>query len=91
MYAQVEIIQKLVQGKDIVACLPTGAGKTLTFWMPVLMAIQDGHEKGMTFVVTPLNLLGRQNEDQLNKAGIAAISVSAENATEETCKASLSG
>jgi Lhr-like helicase len=26
-------------GKDVVACAPTGSGKTLTFWIPILMAV----------------------------------------------------
>ena len=31
----------LYAGKDVVACTATGAGKTLSFWIPLLMAIED--------------------------------------------------
>ncbi|KIJ96062.1 hypothetical protein K443DRAFT_10882 [Laccaria amethystina LaAM-08-1] len=40
----------------------------------------------MTIVVTPLNLLGKQNEALLEKAGISAIAVSMKNANTETWK-----
>ncbi|KAF6764720.1 P-loop containing nucleoside triphosphate hydrolase protein [Ephemerocybe angulata] len=89
--AQVEVIKKLAEKKDVIACLPTGAGKTLTFWMPVLMAKEDGLPRKLTFVVTPLNLLGKQNKEQLIAAGIRATCVTAENATKATFKAIESG
>lgn len=66
------------------ACLPTGAGKTLTFWMPLLMAVEDGKKDAITFVVTPLNLLGKQNEEQPNSARLRAISITGKNATKAT-------
>ena len=40
----------------------------------------------MTIVITPLNLLGKQNEVLLEKAGISAIAVSMQNANTETWK-----
>jgi len=43
------------------------------------MAIEEGEDK-MIFVVTPLNLLGKQNVDSLGQAGLRAIAVSSENA-----------
>ena len=72
-------------GKDVIACAPTGAGKTLTFWIPILMALEDGEDK-MSIVVTPLNLLGKQNKEALDAAGINGIAVSRHNATPETFK-----
>ena len=33
----------LYAGRDVVACTPTGARKTFSFWIPLLMAIEDGH------------------------------------------------
>jgi superfamily II DNA helicase RecQ len=41
------------------------------------------------FVVTPLNVLGKQNETILREAGLPAIAVSAENANEETFNVSF--
>ena len=72
-------------GKDVVACAPTGAGKTLTFWIPILMAPEDGKDK-MSIVVTPLNLLRKQNKEALDKAGIKGIAVSCHNANPQTFK-----
>jgi len=82
-YFQIKVAQALYAGKDVVACAPTGAGKTLTFWIPILMALEEGKDK-MSIVVTPLNLLGKQNKEALDKAGIKAIAVSRHNATPHT-------
>lgn len=80
---QVKVAMALYAGKDVVACAPTGAGKTLTFWIPVLMAIADGLDK-MTMVVTPLNLLGKQNVTSLSNVGLSAIAVDRKNANVKT-------
>ena len=45
-------------------------------------ALKDGRE--ITIVVTPLNLLGKQNQATLEKAGLPAVAVSKENASVET-------
>jgi hypothetical protein len=49
------------------------------------MALEDREDK-MVFVVTPLNLLGKQNVKALDKAGLSAISVSSENVNPATLK-----
>ncbi|KAF7431085.1 hypothetical protein PC9H_006803 [Pleurotus ostreatus] len=64
--------------KDVVACAPTGSGKTLSFWIPLIMAQADGLKKIM-IVVTPLNLLGQQNVNELALAHIRAVAVNSEN------------
>jgi ATP-dependent DNA helicase RecQ len=84
---QVQTALAIYEGKDVIGCAPTGAGKTLSFWIPLLMAQEDGQEK-TSFVVTPLNLLGEQNVKILKEAGLPAIAVSKENAKEETFKVS---
>ena len=48
------------------------------------MALEDGREIIM-FVVTPLNLLGKQNQATLEKAGLPAVAVSKENASVDIC------
>ncbi|KAM6503169.1 P-loop containing nucleoside triphosphate hydrolase protein [Amanita muscaria] len=83
---QVTIAKALYEGMDVVGVAPTGSGKTLSFWIPLLMAFEDGHQDKMMFVVTPLNLLGKQNERELKEAGFNAIAVSRENANENTFK-----
>ncbi|KAF9496577.1 hypothetical protein BDN71DRAFT_1389254, partial [Pleurotus eryngii] len=64
--------------KDVVACTPTGSGKTLSFWIPLIMVQADGLKKLM-IVVTPLNLLGQQNVDDLALVHIQAIAINSEN------------
>ena len=46
----------------------TGMGETLTFWMPLFLPA--GH---IQIVITPLNLLARQNVEILEKAGMRSI------------------
>jgi len=42
---QVKTALVLYAGKDVIGCAPMGAGKTLSFWIPLLMALEDGHKK----------------------------------------------
>ena len=56
----------------------TGMGKTLTFWIPLLF-----HTGGIQIVVTPLNLLGKQNAQALAKAAIRAIAINSETASDK--------
>ena len=53
-------------------CAATGSGKTLSFWNSLLMALEEGMDK-MTIVVTPLNLLGKQNVQLLENAGLSIV------------------
>src|SRR5580698_4899289 len=80
---QIKVALALHLKKHVVAISATGSGKTLTFWIPLLMALEDGLDK-LLFVVTPLNLLGKQNVNQLEEAGLSAISVTVANANEGT-------
>ncbi|XP_006463784.1 hypothetical protein AGABI2DRAFT_152855 [Agaricus bisporus var. bisporus H97] len=82
---QIEAAKAFYAGRDVIGCAPTGAGKTLSFWMPLLMAQEDGLKK-ILFVVSPLNVLAKQNVDTLVEAGISAIAIAAENATSATFK-----
>jgi ATP-dependent DNA helicase RecQ len=66
---QAEIIQSVVEGKDVVAILPTGGGKSICFQVPALMM------DGVCLVVTPLIALMQDQVQQLKKKGIAAIAV----------------
>ena len=80
---QIQVAQALyMKQKDVVGISATGSGKTLSFWIPLLMALEEGHDK-MTIVVTPLNLLGKQNVASLQQAGISAVAVSADNSSPE--------
>lgn len=82
---QIKTALSLHKKKDVVGTARTGAGKTLSFWVPLAMELEEGHDK-MIFVTTPLNLLGKQNVDALKTANLEAISVTAENNNEQTYK-----
>lgn len=70
--------------KHILSISRTGSGKTLTFWLPILLA-----SDGMIIVVVPLKLLGKQNLDQLTRAGISATIVTGETASDSIFNASI--
>lgn len=61
---QFAIIERLSQGKNTVAILPTGAGKSLCFQLPALLL------PGITLVVSPLKSLMRDQYVNLMKNGI---------------------
>jgi len=63
---QQEIIAATMDGKDVVAILPTGAGKSLTFQLPALA------EDGVTLVISPLIALMKDQVDSLTASGIPA-------------------
>lgn len=74
---QAEVCREQLRGeKDILCIAPTGLGKPLTFWMPLLF-----REDGIQIVVTPLNLLGTENVAELASHGFRACEVRAETAT----------
>ncbi|KAF9471509.1 hypothetical protein BDN70DRAFT_567418 [Pholiota conissans] len=57
-----KLLSPSTKQKDVIESAQAGGGKTMSFWIPVLMALEDGEDK-MSIVVTPLNLLGKQNVD----------------------------
>ncbi|KZT21810.1 hypothetical protein NEOLEDRAFT_721112 [Neolentinus lepideus HHB14362 ss-1] len=71
---QIKIALALHEKKDVVAIAATGFGKTLSFWIPLLMVLEDGENKCI-IIVTPLNLLGQQNIELLEKAGMTGVAV----------------
>ena len=66
---QQDIIQAVLDGKDVLALLPTGGGKSICFQIPTLM------RPGLCIVVSPLIALMKDQIDQLKKKGIAAAAV----------------
>ena len=63
---QEEIIRDSLAGKDLLAILPTGGGKSLCFQLPALV------KPGLTIVVSPLIALQKDQVDALQAAGVAA-------------------
>lgn len=65
----------ILQKHHVFVDVATGMGKTLSFFIPPLLV-----PTGIQIIVTALNVLGKQNQDSLLRAGISAISISAETA-----------
>jgi superfamily II DNA helicase RecQ len=68
-------------GEDIITVAPTGSGKSLTYWIPLLYI-----KHGITVVVSPLKLLGTQFAQMLEDNQISVISIMAANATNKVFK-----
>lgn len=66
---QKDIVNNVLSGKDTIALLPTGGGKSICFQIPALMA------EGVCLVITPLIALMEDQVGQLKKRGIAAIAI----------------
>ncbi len=67
---QEDIIQTVVSGKDCLALLPTGGGKSICFQVPGLML------EGPTLVISPLIALMQDQVAQLQARGIKAVALS---------------
>jgi ATP-dependent DNA helicase RecQ len=63
---QREIMEAALANRDVLAILPTGAGKSLCYQLPALA------RAGVTLVVSPLIALMKDQVDQLTASGIAA-------------------
>lgn len=63
---QREIIEAVLRGEDVLAIMPTGAGKSLCYQLPALQL------EGMTIVVSPLISLMKDQTDKLTEIGLEA-------------------
>ncbi|QIR83874.1 DNA helicase RecQ [Paracoccus sp. AK26] len=75
---QQEIVEAVAQGRDVLAIMPTGGGKSLCFQLPALM------RDGVTVVISPLIALMRDQVRALREAGVAAGALTSGNTDEET-------
>jgi ATP-dependent DNA helicase RecQ len=66
---QESIIQHVLDGKDILALMPTGGGKSICFQVPTMM------RDGLCIVITPLIALMKDQVFQLKKRNIKAAAI----------------
>ena len=64
---QSDIIDTILSGKDVLALMPTGAGKSICFQVPTLMT------EGLCIVITPLIALMNDQVTHLKEKGIPAV------------------
>lgn len=63
------VVQAILEGKDVLALMPTGGGKSITFQVPALM------KEGICIVVSPLVALMTDQVKNLKDRGIKALSI----------------
>lgn len=66
---QQDIINSVLEGKDSLALLPTGGGKSVCFQVPALV------KEGICIVVSPLIALMKDQVENLKSKGIEAIAI----------------
>lgn len=66
---QAEIVAAVLEGRDTLALLPTGGGKSVCFQVPALVL------DGICIVITPLIALMKDQVEQLKRKGIIAYAI----------------
>jgi ATP-dependent DNA helicase RecQ len=75
---QAEVVAAVAAGRNTLAIMPTGGGKSLCFQLPALM------RDGVTVVISPLIALMRDQVRALTEAGVEAGALTSGNTDEET-------
>jgi len=66
---QTDIIQSVLDGRDTLALMPTGGGKSLCFQVPAMMS------EGICIVISPLIALMQDQVQQLKNRNISAVGI----------------
>lgn len=75
---QGDIIDDVLDGKDVLAILPTGSGKSVCYQIPALIT------RGVVIVISPLKALMKDQVDTLkNQYGIKAATINSSQSQEE--------
>ncbi len=74
---QADVVNAVLAGRDVLAVMPTGAGKSMCYQLPALV------REGLTIVVSPLIALMRDQVAALRNSGVAAGALNSSNDAEE--------
>jgi len=77
---QDEIVAAIAAGRDVLAIMPTGGGKSLCYQLPALL------RPGVTVVISPLIALMRDQVAALREAGVEAGALTSANDPHETAR-----
>jgi len=66
---QAQVIEAVLEGRDCIAVMPTGAGKSLTFQLPARLL------DGTVLVISPLISLMKDQVDALQELGFRAVEI----------------
>lgn len=77
---QEEIVGAITGGRDVLAIMPTGGGKSLCYQLPALL------RPGLTVVISPLIALMRDQVAALRQAGVEAGALTSANDPTETAR-----
>ncbi|MCP3972108.1 MAG: DNA helicase RecQ [Rhodobacteraceae bacterium] len=75
---QAEIVEAVAAGRNVLAIMPTGGGKSLCFQLPAL------YRDGVTVVISPLIALMRDQVRALREVGVEAGALTSGNTQQET-------
>ena len=59
-------LRSVFSGRDVLAVMPTGSGKSMLYQLPALV------EGGLTLVISPLISLMKDQVDELERRGVSA-------------------
>jgi ATP-dependent DNA helicase RecQ len=66
---QEDVVRAVLDGRDALVVLPTGAGKSLMYQLPAVIM------EGITVVVSPLIALMKDQTDKLDRVGVEALTI----------------
>lgn len=75
---QIQVINNLLSGKDVIGLLPTGYGKSMCYLIPPLVT------KKIIFIISPLISLMEDQKDKLSKMDIPSSALHSNNKNKDT-------
>src|SRR6187549_1779292 len=75
---QPEVIESVLAGRDTLAVMPTGGGKSVCYQVPALL-----NPEGLTLVVSPLLALMKDQVDAMRAMGVSAAAINSTFSVEE--------